>query len=194
MRRFSLLKMKRPWRSKSTVPLIKLLYFAGAVSASHNDISQQQNRRKGALMSLTSKKRVIAIDYGKKRIGVAQCDPLWLFAQPVGTFDRAGLSGVLAAMVKQDDIALVLVGYPLSDGDESNAMTGVVDRFIEELRAEFPQLKIETVDEHHSSKSAGQILIASGRSRKKRQQKGRLDSAAACVLLSEYLENLESCR
>ena len=145
-------------------------------------------------MSLTPKKRVVAIDYGTKRIGVAKSDPLWLFAQPVGTFDRAGLFGALATMVKQDDIALVIVGYPLSDGEESNAMTGVVDRFIEELRAEFPQLAIETVDEHHSSMSARQILIASGRSRKERQQKGRLDSAAACVLLSEYLEHCDRSR
>ncbi len=142
-------------------------------------------------MSLTPKKRVVAIDFGTKRIGVAQSDPLWLFAQPVGTFDRAGLSGALETMVKQDDIELVLVGYPLNDGDESNAMTGVVDRFIEELRVEFPQLKIETVDEHHSSRSAHQILIASGKSRKERQQKGRLDRAAACVLLSEYLERCD---
>lgn len=134
------------------------------------------------------KKRIVAIDYGTKRIGLAKSDPLWLFAQPVGTVDRPGLSVVLATMMKQEDIGLLLVGYPLSDGDERNAMTGVVDRFIEELRAEFPLLPIETVDEHHSSRSARQILIASGRSRKERQQKGRLDSAAACVLLSEYLE------
>ena len=137
------------------------------------------------------KKRVVAIDYGTKRIGLAKSDPLWLFAQPVGTFDRAALSVALETMVKQDDIALVIVGYPLSDGDETNAMTGVVDRFLEELRAEFPLLPIETVDEHHSSKSASQILIASGKSRKERQQKGRLDSAAACVLLSEYLEHCD---
>ncbi len=134
------------------------------------------------------KKRIVAIDYGAKRIGVARSDPLWLFAQSVGTFDRPGLSVALATMVKQDDIGLLLVGYPLSDGDERNAMTEVVDRFIEGLRAEFPRLPIETVDEHRSSRSARQILIASGRSRKERQQKGRLDSAAACVLLSEYLE------
>jgi len=137
------------------------------------------------------KKRIVAIDYGTKRIGLAKSDPLWLFAQPVGTFDRSALSVALATMVRQDDIALLLVGYPLSDGDERNAMTGVVDRFIAELRAEFPQLAIETVDEHHSSRSASQILIASGRSRKERQQKGRLDSAAACVLLSEYLEHCD---
>jgi len=137
------------------------------------------------------KKRIVAIDYGTKRIGLAKSDPLWLFAQPVGTFDRPGLSVALGSMVMHDDIALVLVGYPLSDGDEANAMTRVVDRFLEELHTEFPLLPIETVDEHHSSRSARQILIASGRSRKERQQKGRLDSAAACVLLSEYLEHCD---
>ena len=134
------------------------------------------------------KKRVLAIDYGTKRIGLAQSDPLWLFAQPIGTVDRAGLSKAIATMVQQDDIALVIVGYPLSASGEKNAMTSVVDRFIEELRGEFPQLLIETVDEHHSSRDARQILIASGKSRKERQQKGRIDSAAACVLLTEYLD------
>ena len=129
-------------------------------------------------MSLTPKKRVVAIDFGTKRIGVAQSDPLWLFAQPVGTFDRAGLSKTLDAMINADD-----------DSGEQNAMTGVIDRFIEELLVEFPQLKIETVDEHHSSRDARHLLVASGKSRRERQQKGRLDSAAACVLLSEFLEN-----
>jgi putative Holliday junction resolvase len=140
-------------------------------------------------MSLTQKKRVIAIDYGTKRIGVAQSDPLWLFAQPLGTFDRPGLSKTLDTLIKQDDISLIIVGYPLSENGEKNAMTGVIDRFIETLHEEFPQLRIERVDEHHSSRDARSILIASGNSRKKRQQKGRLDSAAACVLLREYLEN-----
>ena len=140
-------------------------------------------------MRLTPSKRVVAIDYGTKRIGVARSDPLWLFAQPVGTFDRPGLSKTLDAMTKADDIALVIVGYPLSESGEKNAMTGVIDRFIESLHEEFAQLRIETVDEHHSSRDARSILIASGKSRKNRQQKGRLDSAAACVLLGEYLEN-----
>ena len=145
-------------------------------------------------MSLTPKKRVVAIDFGTKRIGVAQSDPLWLFAQPVGTFDRSGLSKTLDTMIKADDLALLIVGYPLSDSGAQNAMTGVIDRFIEELLVEFPQLKIETVDEHHSSRDARHLLIASGKSRRERQQKGRLDSAAACVLLSEFLEHCDRSR
>jgi len=137
---------------------------------------------------------VVAIDYGTKRIGMAQSDPLWLFAQPVGTFDRAGLSKALGTMIQSDDIALVIVGYPLSENGEKNAMTGVIDRFLETLHEEFPQLRIETLDEHHSSKDARSILVASGKSRKVRQQKGRVDSAAACILLREYLENQENER
>ena len=145
-------------------------------------------------MSLTQKKRVVAIDFGTKRIGVAQSDPLWLFAQPAGTVDRAGLSLMLEKMIKNDDIDLLIVGYPLSEGGQKNAMTEVIDRFIETLHEEFAQLKIETIDEHHSSRDARSILVASGKSRKVRQQKGRLDTAAACILLSQYLESLERGR
>ena len=139
-------------------------------------------------ISFTLKKRVLAIDYGTKRIGVAQSDPLRIFAQPVGTFDRAGLFKTLQAMLAGNDIEKIIVGYPLSDSGEQNSMTGVVDRFIEELCDAFPLIAVETINEHYSSKNAQRILIASGTSRKARQQKGRLDSAAACVLLSDYLE------
>lgn len=111
-----------------------------------------------------------------------------LFAQPVGTFDRAGLFKTLQTMLAANDIEKIIVGYPLSDTGELNAMTGVVDRFIEELRDAFPLIPVDTINEHYSSRDAQRILIASGSSRKARQQKGRLDSAAACVLLSDYLE------
>jgi len=132
---------------------------------------------------------VIAIDYGTKRIGVAKSDPLQLFAQPVGTFDRAGLSGIVAELLRSDEIDKVIIGYPLGGSGETNAMTAVIDRFIEELLAEFPQLRVERVDEHHSSRDARRILAACGKSRKVRQEKGRIDSAAACVILAGYLDS-----
>ncbi|NMW18209.1 MAG: Holliday junction resolvase RuvX [Chlorobiaceae bacterium] len=137
---------------------------------------------------LTLKQRVLAIDYGTKRIGVAQSDPLRLFAQPLGTFDRSGLFKTLEAMLGNNDIEKIIVGYPLSNTGEKNVMTGVVDRFIDELSKAFPLIPVETINEHNSSRDAQRILIASGTSRKGRQQKGRLDSAAACILLSDYLE------
>ena len=134
------------------------------------------------------KKRIVAIDYGTKRIGVAESDPLQLFAQPVGTLERETLFSRLEAMAGREEIEKILVGYPLSSDGSENRMTGVIDRFIEELSIAFPGLPVERVDEHRSSRDAMQILAASGLSRKERNRKGRLDSAAACVILREYLE------
>ena len=91
-------------------------------------------------------------------------------------------------MLGSNDVEKIIIGYPLSDSGAKNAMTGVLDRFIEELCDAFPLITVEPVDEHHSSRDAKRILVAAGTSRKVRQQKGRLDSAAACVILSDYLE------
>ncbi|MCF8383763.1 MAG: Holliday junction resolvase RuvX [Chlorobium sp.] len=134
------------------------------------------------------KKRIVAIDYGTKRIGLAESDPLLLFAKPVGTVDRETLFSRLKEMAGRQEIEKILVGYPLSSDGSENRMTGVIDRFIEELSIAFPGLPVERVDEHRSSRDAMQILAASGLSRKERNRKGRLDTAAACVILREYLE------
>jgi putative holliday junction resolvase len=140
-------------------------------------------------MPSTRYKRVVAIDFGTKRIGVARSDPLGMFAQPVGTFDIDGLQEVLEGLLRQDGIDRIIVGYPLSDRGTANRMTSVIDRFVEELVRRFPLIPVETVDEHSSSKEARRILVDSGSSRKKRKVKGRVDTAAACVILQGYLDS-----
>ncbi|UWX57712.1 Holliday junction resolvase RuvX [Chlorobaculum sp. MV4-Y] len=140
-------------------------------------------------MSSSSHKRIIGIDFGAKRIGVAVSDPLRMFAQPLGTFDMEGLVRVLSRVRNEEGIELVVVGYPLSDKGEENRMTGVIDRFVAELHEAFPGTPIETFDEHRSSRTAMKILAASGSSRKKRNEKGRLDTAAACLILQGYLDS-----
>lgn len=136
----------------------------------------------------TIKKRILAIDYGTKRIGLAKSDPLCLFAQPVGTFSEAELYKQIQLILDQDGIEKILVGYPTSGDGSANRMTSVVNAFIERLRQRFPTLPIERIAEFGSSKKAMQILIASGVSRKERNSKGRLDKAAAAILLQTYLE------
>lgn len=133
-------------------------------------------------------RRIIAIDYGTKRIGLAKSDPLRMFAQPVGTFAEEGLYSTLDGIAREEGIERIVLGYPLSDGGEENRMTAVVDRFAQELRTRFPAVPVETVDEHRSSKAARRILVDSGQSRKQRNVKGRIDTAAACVILQEYLD------
>jgi len=136
-----------------------------------------------------SHKRIIGIDFGTKRIGVAKSDPLGMFAQPVGTFDMEGLLGALSKIRNEEGIERIVVGYPLSDKGEENRMTSVVDRFAEELRAALPEAPVETIDEYRSSRSAMKILAGSGASRKKRNEKGRLDTAAACLILQSWLDS-----
>lgn len=134
------------------------------------------------------KKRILAIDYGTKRIGLAKSDPLCLFAQSVGTFSEPELYQHIQSILEQDGIEKILVGYPTSGDGSANRMTAVVNAFIERLRARFPALSIERIEEFGSSKKAMQTLIASGVSRKERARKGRLDKAAAAILLQTYLE------
>lgn len=139
-------------------------------------------------MAPVQKRRVIGIDYGTKRIGLAKSDPLGLFAQPVGTFDRDGLFRALRQLTGEGDVERFVVGYPLSDTGAANAMTEVVDGFIASLREAFPEMEIERIDEHGTSREASSVLVASGRSRRERSKKGRLDAAAACLLLTRFLE------
>ncbi|NTV02349.1 MAG: Holliday junction resolvase RuvX [Chlorobiaceae bacterium] len=139
-------------------------------------------------MASPAYKRLVAIDFGTRRIGVAKSDPLGMFAQPVGTFELEGLYAALEAIIREDGIDRIIVGYPLNDRGEANRMTGVIDRFVEELGSRFPSIPVETMDEHRSSREARQILAQSGASRRKRNVKGRVDTAAACVILQNYLD------
>ncbi|TCD48121.1 Holliday junction resolvase RuvX [Chlorobium sp. N1] len=134
------------------------------------------------------KGRIVGIDYGTKRIGMAVTDPLQLFASPVGTFGREELSLKLRSLLGGEQVECIVVGSPVSQDGSGNAMTEVVDRFVLELKKEFPMVPVERIDESSSSREASRILAASGKSRRTRQQKGRLDSAAACVLLTRFLE------
>jgi putative Holliday junction resolvase len=138
-------------------------------------------------MPTATRKRLLAIDYGTKRIGLAKSDLFQMFAQPVGTFDREGLFRTITEIVTRDGVEKIIVGYPLNEQGEQTRMTSVVDKFIKTLQEVFPQLTIETVNEYGSSKSAEQVLIASGVRKTERGRKGRLDSTAASLLLQDYL-------
>ena len=140
-------------------------------------------------MAETRAKRILAIDYGTKRVGLAKSDPFGSFAQPVGTFPPDTIVETLASFLLNDPLEKIIVGYPLNSDVTKNRMTGVVDNFIGKLTKAFPDIPVETIDEHGSSRQAAKLLVESGLSRKKRQRKGRLDCAAACLLLQNYLEN-----
>lgn len=140
-------------------------------------------------MTETRTKRILAIDYGTKRVGLAKSDPFGSFAQPVGTVPPETIVKTLHSLLLNDPVEKIIVGYPLNSDGSKNRMTGMIDRFIGDLAKAFPDIPVEKIDEHGSSKQAAKLLVESGLSRKKRRQKGRLDCAAACLLLQNYLDS-----
>lgn len=132
--------------------------------------------------------RVVAIDYGLRRVGIAIADPLRLFAQPHGTYDPDRALEVLQKIHRQDGIETILIGWPLTlDGNEG-AATERVSAFLDRLMPALPGVQIIKWDERFSSERAREIIRQSGARKKARQDKGRVDAAAASIILQEYLE------
>lgn len=136
--------------------------------------------------------RVVGVDFGTKRIGVAVCDPLQTFAQPVGTYARDQSIDVIAGIAERDGVGTIVVGWPLdSDGNE-NVMTQRVDTYIdtlaERLGHEGRSVQFVRWDERGSSREAVSELLRAGAPRKQRGRGGARDRVAAALILQEYLD------
>lgn len=136
----------------------------------------------------TQHPRLIGIDYGTKRVGIAVSDPLRMFAQAEGTYSVDDAFARLVEMNADPGFDTVVVGWPLTpDGDEGLAIERVRP-FVNRLRNAFPSAAVETWDERHSSDRAVEALVDAGVSRKNRREKGRVDAAAAAVILQEFID------
>ena len=131
--------------------------------------------------------RILCIDYGKKRSGIAVSDPLQIIATGLTTVDSESLIYWLKQYIKTESVALILVGYPLALDNSATDATPLVDKFIRNFKKVFPELPIETVNEQFSSKMAVEAMIEMGMKKKDRQQKGNIDELSATIMLQEYL-------
>lgn len=139
---------------------------------------------------MEEKRRILAIDYGTKRVGVAISDPLQLFAQPVDTCSPSEILDRVATLGIRFGIDSIVVGWPLHpNGDETTALN-MVQPFIDKLQRRFPDVEIIKWDERFSSERAREVLYEAGVSRKARRSKDRVNAAAAAVILQEYLDHL----
>ena len=136
----------------------------------------------------TTQGRVVAVDYGRRRVGLAVSDPLRLFARPVGTFAPKAALEALTALHAQGDVALVVLGWPLEADGREGAAVAAVRTFLAKIEAALPGVPVEKVDERYSSEEAKSRLHAAGRWNEARRDKGRVDAEAACVLLEDFLE------
>jgi putative Holliday junction resolvase len=133
--------------------------------------------------------RIIAIDYGAKRTGIAVTDPLQIIATALETVATENLLDFLDRYCRQEEVESFVIGHPLNhDGSETHA-SPLVAGFAKELKEKFPEKKIHFVDEAYTSKLAMRTLIASGVKKKERRQKGALDKVAATIILQDFMEN-----
>jgi len=133
--------------------------------------------------------RIMALDYGKKRTGIAVTDPLQIIATALTTVDSNELIGYLKKYMQAEQVEKVLVGYPLNFDDTPTDATPLVEKFIGKFKNVFPALTVETVDERMTSKMASQAIAQMGLSKKDREKKELVDSVSAVIMLQEYLES-----
>ena len=133
--------------------------------------------------------RIICIDYGGKRCGLAVTDPLQIIATALTTVATKDLYTYLASYFANEPVELILIGEPLNLDDTPTHATPLVKKAIVELTKKFPTIPIITVDERFSSKKAVRAMVEMGMKKKDRRDKKNVDQIAATILLQEYLTN-----
>lgn len=134
--------------------------------------------------------RLLALDYGKKRTGIAVSDPLKIIASGLTTVDTDKLITFLKTYFTQEQVELVLIGLPKSLRNEDTHGTPLVEKFIPVFQTQFPHIPIQTLDERFTSKMAFQAMIDSGLKKKDRQNKALVDEISATILLQGYMSSL----
>jgi putative Holliday junction resolvase len=133
--------------------------------------------------------RILAIDYGLKRTGLAVTDPLKIIATGLTTVESPQLMNYLKDYLKKEAVELIIVGEPKNLDDSATHATAMVIRFIAQLKKEFPSTPVITVDERFTSKMATRAMIDMGMKKKQRRNKAIVDEIAATILLQEYLRD-----
>ena len=133
--------------------------------------------------------RIICIDFGGKRCGLAVTDPLQIIATALTTVDTKNLYTFLAEYFLKEPVELILIGEPLNLDNSPTHATPLVKKAIETLEKKFPAIPVITVDERYSSKNAVRAMVEMGMKKNDRRDKKTIDRVAATMLLQEYLSS-----
>jgi putative Holliday junction resolvase len=131
--------------------------------------------------------RVMAIDYGGKRTGLAVTDPFKIIASGLTTVPSGDLINFLKKYFQQEQVERIIIGEPKNWDDSDTHATPLVEACIKNLKKNFPEMPIEKVDERFTSKMAKQSMLESGMKKKDRRNKSLVDEIAATIMLQEYL-------
>ncbi|WP_309613337.1 Holliday junction resolvase RuvX [Flavobacterium sp.] len=131
--------------------------------------------------------RILAIDYGIKRTGIAVTDELQIIASGLTTIPSETAIAFLTTYFSKENVSKVLIGEPKQMNGEPSESTPIIEKFVTAFKTAFPEMPIVRVDERFTSKMAFQTMIDSGLKKKQRQNKGLVDEIAATILLQDYL-------
>lgn len=134
--------------------------------------------------------RILAIDYGLKRTGIAVTDPFQIIATGLTTIDTKELIFFLKKYFTEEVVELIIIGEPKNWDESDTHATPLVRKAIIQLNKEFPSLPVKTVDERYTSKLAVQAMVQMGLKKKDRRDKKIIDKVAATIMLQEYLQSI----
>ena len=132
--------------------------------------------------------RIIGIDYGRKRVGLAVSDPLGIFASALDTVHSANIIDYLKNYAEKENVVKFVVGYPMNMDNTPSEAAGDVDAFLKLLRTNFPDIPVETEDERFTSVLAHRAMIDGGMKLKDRMDKSSVDKISAAIILQSYMD------
>ena len=133
--------------------------------------------------------RILAIDYGKVRTGIAVTDELQIIASGLTTVATSDLIDFLKTYLEQENVELIIVGLPKQMDNSASESEVLILPFLDKLASNFPTVPVKRIDERFTSKMAFQTMIDSGLSKKKRQNKALVDQISATIILQSYLQS-----
>lgn len=133
--------------------------------------------------------RVLSIDYGKKRSGIAVTDELRLIASGLTTVGTDTLMDFLRTYLDKENVEIVVIGEPKRLNNEPSEVTPLLEKFVSQFTQQFPTIRVERIDERFTSKMAFQTMIDSGLKKKQRRNKALIDEIAATIILQDYLNS-----
>ena len=131
--------------------------------------------------------RILAIDYGQKRTGIAITDELQIIASGLTTVPSETAIAFLSDYFSKENVIKVLIGEPKQMNNQPSESTPIIEAFVEKFKKKFPDMKVVRVDERFTSKMAFQTMIDSGLGKKQRQNKALIDEISATIMLRDYL-------
>jgi putative Holliday junction resolvase len=138
--------------------------------------------------------RILAIDFGKKRIGLAVTDPLQLIANRLTTIPSNTIWDFLSEYFTKEEVNTVVVGYPRQMNNEASEAVRYINPFLKKFQIKYPEINLELQDERFTSKMAFQTMIDGGLKKQKRQDKSMIDAVSATIILQGYLEQKRNSR